>query len=262
MKLSLATLTTDFGLVDPFVGIMKGVVLGIAPQARMVDLTHQIPPQGVTEAGMALKQAAPFFPKYTLHVVVVDPGVGSSRDIILVRVADALFLAPDNGVLTYVLEGRRIVSAHTVKNPAYCLPVVSSTFHGRDIFAPVMGHLLRGVNPHLFGPPAQGLQLLPALPAYQIGQGAARGAVLSADHFGNLTTNLPQGPFQARRVTAVHVRGRIIPGISPHYSAVSEGSLGAVWGSNGHLEIFLRNGSAQKALEIKVGDEVALSLAE
>jgi S-adenosylmethionine hydrolase len=261
MKLALATLTTDFGLRDPHVAMMKGVIYGVAPQARVVDISHEIAPQGVAEAAMALKQAVPFFPRHSLHAVVVDPGVGSQRDIVLVRTAEALFLAPDNGVLTYVLDGRKILSAQAVKNPHYFLPQVSQTFQGRDIFAPVIGHLLRGVNPHLFGPLVPGLQLLPSLPAYTLHEGTARGLVLSFDHFGNLQTNLPQGPFATHPISAVLVRGRIIPGVSSHYAAVAAGGLGAVWGSQGLLEIFQRNGSAQRLLEARVGDEVALSMA-
>jgi S-adenosylmethionine hydrolase len=260
MKIPLATLTTDFGLADPYVGIMKGVIYGIAPQSRVVDLSHQVPPQGVAEAAMVLKQAVPYFPKGSLHCVVVDPGVGGNRDIVLVRTADAVFLAPDNGVLTYVLEGRRILSAYTVKNEHYFLDQVSATFHGRDIFAPVIGHLLRGVNPNLFGPPAQGLQLLPALPAFQISAREARGMILSADHFGNLVTNFPQGPFQKRRIAQVKVRNHVVEGVSTHYAAVPEAALGAVWGSNGTLELFVRNGSAARLLDARVGDEVLLTL--
>jgi len=261
MKLALATLTTDFGLRDPHVAMMKGIIYGLVPQARLVDITHEIAPQGVAEAALALKQAVPCFPRHCLHTVVVDPGVGGHRDIVLVRTPEALFLAPDNGVLTYVLDGRKILSAHAVKNRHYALPQVSQTFHGRDIFAPAIGHLLRGVNPHLFGPPAPGLQLLPSLPAYSIGEGIARGLVLGFDHFGNLQTNLPQGPLQGRAISAVHVRGRIIPGICSHYAAAPEGGMGALWGCQGTLEVFSRNGSAQRLLEARVGDEVALSLA-
>src|SRR5260221_2335582 len=140
MRVSCTSLTTDFGLADPFGGIMKGVIYSIAPQARVIDITHQVPPQGVVEAGLSLKQSAPYFPLHSLHVCVVDPGVGTDRDVVLVRTPGALFLAPDNGVLTYVLEGRKIISVHLVSNPHYFLPKVSTTFHGRDIFAPVAAH--------------------------------------------------------------------------------------------------------------------------
>src|SRR6476646_2301973 len=125
MRVSCISLTTDFGIMDPFVGIMKGVILSIAPNARLVDITHQIPPQGVVEAGLCLKQSAPYFPKDTLHVCVVDPGVGTARDVVFVRTLGASFLAPDNGVLTYALEGRKIISVNVVTNPHYFLPVVS-----------------------------------------------------------------------------------------------------------------------------------------
>ncbi len=260
MKIPLATLTTDFGLSDPFVGIMKGVALGVAPQARIVDLTHLVPPQGVAEAALVLKQSWRYFPKYSLHTVVVDPGVGSHRDIVLVRTPSALFLAPDNGVLTYALEDQKILDARQVSNPHYFLASVSNTFHGRDIFAPVMGHLLRGVSPALMGPAAGSLQLLPALPAFQAQAGSVKGMVLSADHFGNLLTNIPQGPFQARKIRGVGIRGKRVPGVFPSFASVELGSLGAVWGSSGHLEIFLRNGNAAQSLQAHVGDEVVLEL--
>jgi S-adenosylmethionine hydrolase len=259
MRVSCITLTTDFGTTDPFVGIMKGVILGIAPKAVVVDITHQIPPQGVVEAGLCLKQAASFFPKDTLHVCVVDPGVGSGRDIVVVRTQGASFLAPDNGVLTYVLEGRKVLSANLVTNPHYFLPQVSRTFHGRDIFAPTAAHMARGVNPHLFGPPAGALKLLPSLPQVQWEGDTARGRIISTDRFGNLLSNFPESSFQGRRITSVLLKGRVLAGLSSSYSGVAEGELGALWESTGHLEIFCRNGSAQESLGAGPGDEVVLT---
>jgi S-adenosylmethionine hydrolase len=261
MRVSCISLTTDFGLSDPFVGIMKGVIYSIAPQAKVIDVTHNIPPQGILEAGLSLKQSAPFFPLHSLHVCVVDPGVGSDRNIVLVRIPGAMFLAPDNGVLTYVLEGRKIVSVHHVTNPHYFLKNVSRTFHGRDIFAPVAAHLARGVNPPLFGPAANSIQLLPSLPQVQWEGDTVRGKVISMDRFGNLLTNVPEALLSAKRVTSVLVRGRIIHGLSPNYAAVDHRVLGALWESTGHLEIFERNGSAALHLEAHLGDEVVLTLA-
>jgi S-adenosylmethionine hydrolase len=261
LSVSCISLTTDFGTVDPFVGIMKGVVLSIAPQARIVDITHDIPPQGVVEAGLCLKQSASFFPKDSLHVCVVDPGVGSSREIVLVRTDGASFLAPDNGILTYALEGRKILSANVVTNPHYFLPVVSRTFHGRDIFAPVAAHLWLGVNPQLLGPAAGTLKLLPTFPQVQWEGDTARGRVISLDRFGNLLTNFPESSFQGRRISSVLLKGRVLGGLSSSYSAVGEGELGALWESTGHLEIFERNGSAARHLGAKTGDEVVLTFA-
>ena len=259
MRVSCITLCTDFGLADPFVGIMKGVIAGIAPQARVIDISHQIPPQGVVEAGLCLKQSAPYFPAHTLHVCVVDPGVGSDRDIVLVRTPGAFFLAPDNGLLTYVLEGRRVLSANLVTNPHYFLTTVSRTFHGRDIFAPVAAHLFRGVNPHLFGPNAPSLRYLPALPQVQWEEGTARGKVLAVDRFGNLISNIPESAFHRKTISSVLCKGRVIPGLCSSYSAVEAGQLGALWESTGHLEIFTRNGNASNTLEARLGDEIAVT---
>jgi S-adenosylmethionine hydrolase len=261
MRVAAITLTTDFGTTDPFVGIMKGVILSIAPKATIVDITHQIPPQGVVEAGLCLKQSAPYFPKDTLHVGVVDPGVGSGRDIVIVRTLGASFLAPDNGVLTYVLEGRKIISVNSVTNPHYFLPAVSRTFHGRDIFAPAAAHMARGVNPGLFGPVAGALKLLPSLPQVQWEGDTARGKVVSTDRFGNLLTNFPESSFHGRRISSVLLKGRVLGGLNSSYSAVDEGQLGSLWESTGHLEIFERNGSAAQHLGAKVGDEVVLTFA-
>ncbi|MES2201865.1 MAG: SAM-dependent chlorinase/fluorinase [candidate division FCPU426 bacterium] len=260
MEIPLVTLTTDFGLSDPFAGIMKGVIHTLAPKAVIVDISHQVPPQGLIEAGLILKQSAPYFPPQSLHICVVDPGVGSARDIVLVQTPDATFLAPDNGVLTYVLEGRPILMSRLVTNPLYFLPKVSATFHGRDIFAPVAGHLLMGADPHLLGPAAGKLFLLPSLPQVQWEGDTARGRVISADRFGNLLTNVPEALFSGRRVTSVLVKGRILRGLSPSYSSVEPGEIGALWESTGHLEIFERNGSAAKHLGASNGDEVILTL--
>ena len=258
MRVACVSLTTDFGLSDPFVGIMKGVICSVAPSARIIDISHNVPPQDVVTAGLILKQSVSYFPQHTLHVAVVDPGVGSDRDIVIVRTPGAAFLAPDNGLLTYALEGRKIISVNQVTNPHYFLDHVSRTFHGRDIFAPVAGHLCRGVNPHLFGSPAPTLKLLPALPQVIWDGETARGRVVAVDRFGNLLTNLPEASFHGHRIDSVHVKGRVLRGVSPHYAALAEGEPGAIWESTGHLEIYVRNGSAAKVLGAGPGDDVSL----
>ena len=263
------TLLTDFGLADPYVGVMKGVILGINPSATLVDLTHDVPPQDVLQGAFLLGTSWRSFPPRTIHVAVVDPGVGSDRKALLVQGPEHAFLAPDNGLLSFVLPEEEVAtvpfkphvgpvpagfSAYTLTNPKYWRHPVSATFHGRDIFAPVAAHLSLGVPPEELGEPVDTLMRL-ALPVAQWQDGVLVGFVLHIDRFGNVVTNVPDALLrQEGQTLTIEIGGRTIEGLSATYSA-GEG-LAALIGSHGNLEVAVRDGSAAQLLGTKVGDEV------
>ena len=267
-------LTTDFGLDDPYVGVMRGVVLGINPGASVIDLTHQIRPQNVGQAGFVLGTSYRFFPPGAIHVVVVDPGVGTARIALLLVTPHGRFLAPDNGVLSYVLRdyldapperaGRvevpKSLTAYSLTNPRYWLHPVSHTFHGRDIFAPVVAHLSLGVCPQALGEPVVHLCWLPS--PHPIRQNnTIRGEVISVDHFGNLVTNIPAAMLVETPGIDLHIRGRVIKGLSQTYygnEQSAESALVALVGSHGYLEVAVRNGSAALTLGVDVGEPVEI----
>lgn len=269
-------LTTDFGVADPYVGVMKGVIHGINPRAVVIDLTHQVPPQDLRRAGFLLATSYRYFPSGAIHVVVVDPGVGTQRRALLVTTPTARFLAPDNGILSYVLPrpgGTSQVSsglhpvpagcaAYQLTNPDYWLHPVSSTFHGRDIFAPVAAHLSLGVAPEVLGTPVADLVWLPSLQPARVGS-AILGEVLYADHFGNLITNISAEDLTGLPVSHVEIKRRSIPRLSRtfHDRGTPAGSLVAFFGSHGYLEIALPDGSAAAELGVGAGEEVRVSVA-
>lgn len=184
------TLTTDFGMTDAYVGIMKGVILGINPEASIVDICHTIQPQNVTQAAFVLSTAFPYFPQGTIHLVVVDPGVGTKRRAVILITHQALFVAPDNGVLSYVIkEAEPRFEAITISNPRFWRSPVSFTFHGRDILAPVAAHLSLGVPPREFGDVIHSLSVFPRPQPYQGAEGELVGHIIHIDRFGNLITN-------------------------------------------------------------------------
>jgi len=261
-------LTTDFGLEDGYVGVMKGVILGISPRAQIVDLSHQVRPQDVPGAAFLLWTSYRYFPAGSIHLVVVDPGVGGTRRAIAVQTPAATFVAPDNGVLSWVLQdhglvapepgrwpiaGVTLVTAVELTNSRYWRPEVSATFHGRDVFAPVAAHLSLGVPLADFGRPADELYLLPT-PVPLLRRGEVVGRVIHVDHFGNLITNLRPADLSPLQPVELEVRGEVVRGLRRFY-AEAEG-LGALVGSAGLVEIALTGGSAAKALGAGVGDEV------
>ena len=191
---NVITLTTDFGTADGFVGAMKGVILSLAPQATVIDVTHGIPPHDVRAGAFALETALPYFPQNAIHVVVVDPGVGSERAAILVETEQGRFVAPDNGVLTSVVPNDSAAHVYSLDKPNYWRRQVSATFHGRDVFAPVAAHLARGVRPALLGTPRAEMVRLPWPQPHRHGD-EIRGEVIHVDRFGNLITNVRlEGP--------------------------------------------------------------------
>jgi S-adenosylmethionine hydrolase len=257
------TLTTDFGTEDGNVGVMKGVICGINPYASIVDLSHDVAPQDVAGASYLLRRAYAYFPRGTIHLLVVDPGVGSERRAIAAQSTQAFFVAPDNGILTYVLQElrksgqeMRIVS---LTNPAYWLPRVSNVFHGRDIFAPVAAHLSLGVEIGALGDDIEDVVMLSPLPL-EIQNGKVTGLVAHIDHFGNLLTNIPESEVVSlgHRVT-VSVAGRKIEGLSRTFAQGQPGQLIAYIDSSGHLAIAAVNGSAQQLLQSRLGESVQVT---
>lgn len=262
----IITLTTDFGTSDAYVGIMKGVILGINPKAQIVDLTHAIPPQDIYEAAFSIYAAYRYFPKGTIHIVVVDPGVGSDRQVIVSHIGNAFFVCPDNGVLSYLLhsvgsEGEQSIDSVAIQNSAYCLPEVSNTFHGRDIFAPVAAHLSVGVPLEDIGPPVQTLVQLP-IPKIDISGDTLIGQIIKIDRFGNLITNISKGACEAFLNDGVTYEIRAgKASLNRLNSAYVESGVGkplAIIGSSGLLEIAINGGNAKEGLGIKWGDPVVI----
>ncbi len=256
------SLLTDFGLEDEYVGVMKAVILGLASSARIVDLCHQIPPQDVRAAALLLDGAYRFFPPGTVHVCVVDPGVGGQRRIVCLQAAGFLFLAPDNGLLTPILARHHgQASAWSVENPAYFLRQVSATFHGRDIFAPVAAHLCQGLDPARLGPRISpgGLVRL-HLPRPRLAGDCITGQVVHVDRFGNLATNISAdllAPWLNEGATvSVHLGRTTINGIVASYQEAAAGQPLAIIASRGTLEIAVREGSAAERLQAGAGTEV------
>jgi S-adenosylmethionine hydrolase len=213
--MSIITLLTDFGLDDEYVGVMKGVILSINPAAVIVDITHRVEPQGILQAAFLIRSAWRFFPERTIHVIVVDPGVGGSREILAYESNRQVFIAPDNGVLTLLLDETAADKAVCVRNSDYFLKPVSRTFHGRDVFAPVAAHLSRGTALTELGP-AQDLKKILRLKvpkAFIDAAGAIVGSIVSIDRFGNLITNIDSNML-ARAGIDENMRRRPLPGRS------------------------------------------------
>ena len=273
---AIITLTTDFGLTDAYVPAMKGVILGINPEAKLVDICHNIQPQNIPQAAFVLGTAYQFFPRRTVHMVVVDPGVGTERRAIILRTPLADFIAPDNGVLSYVLreslaksvedygdlqqvELKPDVEAIAITKPQFWRSPVSPTFHGRDIFAPVAAHLSLGFPLKDFGEAVASVAMLPLPRPYQVPDGTLVGHILHIDSFGNLITNIRDDELpQAEGVITTGVGNQTISGLSRTY-AEGKGLL-ALIGSSGYLEVSLKGGSAGALLNAEVGNEVRIKL--
>ena len=257
---SVVTLLTDFGLVDPFVGMMKGVMLELNPKLQIVDLCHSIERQNVREAAFKLMVSCRYFPRGTIHLAAVDPGVGTQRKILACQTERHFFLGPDNGLLSPVLEREGLRRCVAVTNSAYFLKPVSRTFHGRDIFAPVAAHLTLGVPLSELGPPDSLSQWVHFPKARQADEHTLLGEVLSIDRFGNLMTNLDEEGIRRlmgeTAVAEVRIAGTTIEGLSAGYAAEHPGILLSIIGSSGFLEIALNLGSAREFLRVDVGAPV------
>ena len=258
MSRPVLTLTTDFGLNDGFVGAMKGVILSICPDAVLVDIAHEIRPQDLLQAAYVLSTAVAYYPPGTVHLVVVDPGVGSERRPIAVQTARAAYVAPDNGVLSLALAQDPARKAVHLTDPVYRLSSVSPTFHGRDIFAPAAAHLARGAPLEEMGEalPVSDLIELPNPAPEPHPGGGWRCAILHVDRFGNLITNFR---LQSRqRGLRIRVGERNIERVSRTFSDVEPGELVAYAGSSGYLEIAVREASAAQALSLDIGDTILI----
>jgi S-adenosylmethionine hydrolase len=252
--LAIVTFTTDFGTRDGYAGAMKGVVLSLAPAAQLVDVTHGIPPHDVVAGAVALAQAAPLFPPGTIHVAVVDPGVGGARADIVVAAAGQLFVGPDNGVLSLAAKGARRI--HAIANAAFRREPVSPTFHGRDVFAPAAGQLAAGASLDAAGPLLEAMVDLQVPPVYRHG-GVVAGEVIHIDGFGNLITSLPADAIPADAAIEVEgTAGRFEPTLGRTFSDVEPGALIAYIGSGGQLEIARRDGSAVERIGAARGSPV------
>lgn len=254
--MTIITLMTDFGLKDGNVGVMKGVILGIAPQAHLVDLSHLISPQNVPEAALILKRSLPFFPPGTIHVVVVDPGVGTRRRPIAAQLGSQYVVGPDNGFITLALEdteaqGGTVRFIH-LDRPQYWLAQVSHVFHGRDIFAPAAARLAAGLPLHELGSPVQDPVRI-SLPQPQRTPTGWRGEIIHIDHFGNISTNLREEHIGEPRPLIVRLGGHVIPGMVRTFGERPPGELVVLYGSTGNLLVCEVNGSAAQRLQAKVG---------
>ncbi len=261
MKSGLITMLTDFGLKDPYVGVMKGVVLGINPAATVVDITHQVPPGNILIASTLLRDAISYFPKGTVHVAVVDPGVGTQRRPIAVSTDDFFLVGPDNGLFWPLLSGRKEWKAYHLIEERFFLPEVSSTFHGRDIFSPVAAHLSLGVRPEAMGPQVSDLVQL-KLPGVVVGKKGLRGVVIRVDRFGNLITNIDASTLEEltkKGAPEVRVGDLAIKGIKRTYGEVPKGEALALLGSGGYLEISVNQGRASDL--VGVPEEEILGMA-
>lgn len=251
------SLTTDFGDQDGYTGAMKGVLLSINPRLTIVDLTHQIPPQDIRAAAVVLCTAYAAFPPGTIHLVVVDPGVGTTRRLIAARLGVWTFVAPDNGVLALVRRREALHAAVAITNTRYARRPISATFHGRDILAPAAAHLSRGLPLARLGPAMASLQPLDVPTAQPTAGDGQRGVIIHSDRFGNLLTNLT-APRRARgRSWCVHHHRRTYPLVDT-YAAVARNAILALVGSSGWIELAVRDGSARRRLRAHPGDPVAL----
>jgi len=266
MRQPIITLTTDFGLDDHYVATMKGVILGLCPQATIVDITHGISPFEISEGAFTLMEAWSAFPKKTIHVAVVDPGVGTSRRPILVEAGGHYFVGPDNGLLAMVygpmLERDEPVRVRCLEKPQYFRPVVSRTFHGRDIFAPVAAHLALGVTPAKFGPRIEDYLKLQSFWPTRTSKRLWTGQVLKIDRFGNLISNFSETQFDGikTRPFELSIGTEKIHRLALNYAEVPFGEPVAIIGSSGFVEISVNQGHAAKQLGCGVGAPIELSL--
>jgi S-adenosylmethionine hydrolase len=271
---SIITLTTDFGYDDAYVAAVKGAILSINPEASIVDISHSIRPQNILQAAFILGAAYRYFPKQTIHMAIVDPGVGSERQGIILKTPSAFFVAPDNGILSYIIddlfqvESRSLterthdlqeivfktgLEAAAITDPRFWRQPVSSTFHGRDIFAPVAAGLSLGISLYEFGEKINSLHILPIPRPSLDPEGNLVGQVLHVDRFGNLITNIKSNDLPGKDLM-IEVVGYCIQGINDYYAQNKE--VMALVGSSGYLEVSLRDGSACDFLGAAVGDDV------
>ncbi|MBW1678030.1 MAG: SAM-dependent chlorinase/fluorinase, partial [Deltaproteobacteria bacterium] len=259
---------TDFGLEDEYVGVMKGVILSINPRVDLIDITHNITRHDIRQAALTVDVSFRYFPKGSIHVIVVDPGVGGNRKVLCLQQEGHFFVAPDNGVLTMVVQDGRAEKICSITNKKYFLKPVSDTFHGRDIFAPAAAHLSKGIDMLCLGQeiPLSDITRLDVPAPFVSATNELVGAVILIDHFGNLVTNISEATFErfkdgARSREVVIRLGRSkIQGVSKSYDSVKIGSAVAVFGSRNLLEISLNQGDARTYFKARIGQAVRVKL--
>lgn len=263
----IITLITDFGLLDHFVGTMKGVIANINPEALVIDITHDVSPHDVFQAAFLIKSAYPYFPPHTIHVVVVDPGVGTNRRIIAMSTEKGYFIAPDNGVLSYLYASEEVGEVREVTADHYFLKPRTGTFDGRDVFAPVAAWMSKNVSMTSLGEVITDYKKYDLPQPTPVGQGGMRCKILYVDRFGNLVSNLTRDQFKqmldasAQRRFAFQVGEQTIGKISTSYAEGEKGQLLAIFGSSGFLEFSINRGSAMKLTGVGVGKDILFKVA-
>lgn len=261
LPVSVITLLTDFGTADYFVGAVKGVILSINPAAAIVDITHEIPPHDIEAGAFTLLAAHATFPLKTIHVAVVDPGVGSSRRPILVEAAGQLFVGPDNGIFSYVYDSVKRFKVFHLTNAKYFRQPVSPTFNGRDVFAPVAAALSNGVGPNQLGETIKDfVRLKPLMPEKTRKQ--IQGRIIHIDRFGNCVTNITRNDIPGTATAKLRVKGTLVKSFRNYFAeeTSSRDKIFGVWGSAGFLELAARNDSAAKLLNVRRGETVVVQL--
>ncbi len=253
MKTKCIALLSDFGTNDPFVSTMKGVLLTKAPGLTIIDITHQVPPQDIQTAAFYLMAAMAYMPPHTLFMTVVDPTVGTGRGIIWAKTEHYQFIAPDNGLISWVEQIEKIKEARFISNSSLFMENISSTFHGRDIMAPVAAAIAKGLPEKKIGPVFKEYRRFPFPQPVKAGN-RVTGQVIAIDHFGNVITNIKRDYLSARAV--FNISDRMLKDLKLTYASVPEGEALAVIGSFGFLEFSVRNGSFARAFDVKIGSTV------
>jgi S-adenosylmethionine hydrolase len=257
----IITLLTDFGTRDPYVGSMKGVILNINPQCIVIDITHQVNPHDIQEGAFILANAYRYFPKGTIHLSVVDPGVGGTRKPILLVTQNYFFVGPDNGLFTLIARKEKVKQVVALTEKKYFLSKISKTFHGRDLFAPVAAHLSLGIKPGAFGYKISAIKAL-GFEKPIVKGGKLFGEILHIDTFGNLVSNIDEEKlfrFSKGQPFVIRAGRRTIHGLKKGYWEGKKGELIVLLGSSSLLEISVREGNAQKVLKVKKGDPIEIS---
>lgn len=261
MPSPIITLTTDFGVDSHYVAQMKGSILSINPDAMIVDISHGIPPQDIRQGALALAEATTIFPERTIHVAVVDPGVGTERQIVFAEIGKQIYIAPDNGLLSLVYETKTNIKLIRLVNDEYWRTPVSSTFHGRDIMAPVAAHLSLGVQPEQLGSPLDRINKIQWTTA-KAKDRTISGMIVSFDSFGNLITDVTLQllkPALPHDTVTITFNGNVVHGLETTYGSAPDSALIALIGSSGLLELAMVNGNAAKRCGATIGDEVVVS---
>ncbi len=256
----IVTFTTDFGNRDPYAGIMKGIVLGANPHARIVDITHEIPAHNILNAAFSLVRTCRYFPEGTIHVAIVDPGVGGRRKNIAVRTDQYFFIGPDNGILSPMLSNVNSPEIRVIENPPFIKSIISDTFHGRDVFAPCAGHLSAGNSFAEVGPETERIKHL-IYPKATCEANILKGEIVSIDYFGNMITNISKQNFRefvGKRKFEIYFGSERFTKILRHYNDIEQGSPLILFGSSCYMEISMNEGNAADYFMSSVGSPVTI----